>query len=504
MKTGDYNNQIFKQLQEVMKKCDDLSQEVKDTKRECNCKIATLQEQHKEEIKEIRQHYETRIENLENKVSKLENENQKLRDDNDRLKKQINNDSNNSSKPPSSDIKRNIPNNREKSGKKVGGQKGHKAHFLIKSVVEDKIKNNEFKHEIIDVGQKNKDYVSKYILDLQISVIAKEYRFYKDKNGKYNIPKEFKNDVQYGNELKTICTVLNTEGIVALDRLTNFVSCISHGSINLSKASVIKFMEELNRKSSYVINDIENIVLNSETMHTDATSARCNNKNVCVRTYSTDKATLLKCTYGKGKKYIEETNILNRYTGSLVHDHETVMYNYGNRHIECNVHISRYLKGCYENTNHRWALKMRSFLCSLNEYRKELKAENIKEISKNKLEKYSKRYDELIEEGYIENEKIKSKFLRKDEKKLLNRLKKYKENHLMFLYDFSVPFDNNLAERDLRHVKTKQKISGHFNILDSMQVYLNIKSIIGTMKKAGKNFYTAISNLYENIPVSVF
>ncbi len=146
---------------------------------------------------------------------------------------------------------------------------------------------------------------------------------------------------------------------------------------------------------------------------------------------------------------------------------------------------------------------MRSFLCSLNEYRKELKAENIQEITKDKLEKYSKRYDELIEEGYSENETIKSKFLKQDERKLLNRLKKYKENHLMFLYDFSVPFDNNLAERDLRHVKTKQKISGRFNVLDSMQVYLNIKSIIGTMKKIGKNFYTEIFNLYENIPVSV-
>ncbi len=479
---GYTGKDFCRQLEEVMKKCDNLSHEIKTQKKE----------------------YTQKIEILEDKISNLEKENQKLKDDNDRLKKQINNDSNNSSKPPSSDIKKNIPNNREKSNKKVGGQKGHKAHFLSKKIVEDKIKNNEFKHEIIDIGQKTKDYVSKYILDLQINVIAKEYRFYKDKNGKYNIPKEFKNDVQYGNELKTICTVLNTEGIVALDRLTNFVSCISHGLINLSKASVVKFMEELNRKSSYVITDIENSVLNSELMHTDATSGRCNNKNVCVRTYSTDKATLLKGTYGKGKKYIEETNILNRYTGSLVHDHETVMYNYGNRHIECNVHVSRYLKGCYENTNNKWALKMRSFLCSLNDYRKKLKAKDIKEISKDKLDKYSKRYDELIAEGYLENKKIKSKFLRQDEKKLLNRLKKYKENHLMFLYDFSVPFDNNLAERDLRHVKTKQKISGHFNTLDSMQVYLNIKSIIGTMKKIGKNFYTEIFNLYENIPVNIF
>ena len=186
-----------------------------------------------------------------------------------------------------------------------------------------------------------------------------------------------------------------------------------------------------------------------------------------------------------------------------MHDHETVMYNYGNRHVECNVHILRYLRGCFENTKNKWALKMRSFLCSLNEYRKTQKAKGIENIDEDKLNKYSKRYDELIEEGYLENAKIKSKYLKQDEKKLINRLKKYIANHLIFLYDFSVPFDNNLAERDLRHVKTKQKISGRFNNFDSMQIYLNIKSIIGTMKKKGKDFYTTIYNLYANIPVSV-
>ena len=118
----------------------------------------------------------------ENKELKIENK--KLKDDNDRLKKIINNDSNNSSKPPSSDIKRNIPNNRERTNKKAGGQKGHKAHFLSKKVVEEKIQKGEFKREIYHRGKIQKEYISKYILDLEINVIAKEYRFYKDKIGR--------------------------------------------------------------------------------------------------------------------------------------------------------------------------------------------------------------------------------------------------------------------------------------------------------------------------------
>lgn len=503
MKGADYNNQVYKQLQEVLKKCDDLSQEIKENKKEYKKEIKEINLKHEQEIFELKEEHKKEVLYLNSRIEKLEDENQKLRNDNDRLKKIINNDSNNSSKPPSSDIKKNIPNNREKNNKKVGGQKGHKAHFLSKKQVEEKIERGEFKREIYHKGKIQKEYISKYILDLEINVIAKEYRFYKDKNGKYNIPKEFKTDVQYGSELKTLCTVLNTEGIVALDRLTNFVSCISQGKINLSKGSIVNFTKELNKKSSYLIKEIEEDILNSEIMNTDATTGRCENKNICVRTHSTQKSTLLIPTYGKGKKYIEESNILNRYTGNLVHDHETVMYNYGNKHIECNVHISRYLKGCYENTQNKWSLKMRSFLCSLNEYRKELKARGVNNLEKDKLGRYSKRYDELIEEGYEENKKVKGKFLRQEEERLINRLKKYKENHLMFLYDFSVPFDNNLAERDLRHVKSKQNISGHFNSMEGIKIYLNIKSIIGTFKKRGENFYNKIFKIYENIPVSI-
>lgn len=50
--------------------------------------------------------------------------------------------------------------------------------------------------------------MSKYIIDIEVRTIAKEYRFYKDEKGKYNIPKEFKTDVQYGSEIKKLCTIM--------------------------------------------------------------------------------------------------------------------------------------------------------------------------------------------------------------------------------------------------------------------------------------------------------
>jgi ribosomal protein S17E len=179
------------------------------------------------------------------------------------------------------------------------------------------------------------------------------------------------------------------------------------------------------------------------------------------------------------------------------------MYRYGKRHGECNVHISRYLTGDYETTRNIWSLDLRSLLISLNEYKKKLMEQNILELEKDKLSKYSKRYDEILENGYRQNKAFKSQYYKKEEKKLLNRLVKYKENHLLYLYDFSIPFDNNLSERDLRHVKTKQKVSGYWTSLEGIQDYLDIKSIIGTCKKQGIDFYKTISDIYDGTPVTI-
>lgn len=493
-----YMSDMYKQLQEIMQKCDSLSHEVKTIKRD-------TEKKYKAEIKKIKEEHKKEVNSLKSEIKTLREKNKKLNNEVDRLKSQINKDSDNSSSPPSSDIKpnRKIPNNRKSTNNKVGGQTGHKGYYLSKKEVVEKIRNNVFEHKIIDIGKKSDKYISKYILDIKVNVIAKEYRFYQDENGKYNIPKEFKVDVQYGPEIKTLCSTLNTEGIVAINKLTDFVSSISHGKLKISNGSIVNFIKELAVKSKSIMKNFEEEILNALLIHTDATTTRCDNKNMCVRNYSTDKYTLLKATNGKSKKYIDESGILPKYVGALSHDHETLMYNYGKKHAECNVHILRYLTGNYDNTSNNWCKDLSSFLCSLNEYKKELLSKNITSISMQNLEKYSLRYDEIIKKGFEENKKITSKYYAKEERKLLNRLKKYKENHLIFIYDFSMPFDNNLSERELRHVKCKQKISGFFKSKEGLQNYLDIKSLIITCKKQCLDYYTIISNIYQNIPVEL-
>lgn len=79
---------------------------------------------------------------------------------------------------------------------------------------------------------------------------------------------------------------------------------------------------------------------------------------------------------------------------------------------------------------------------------------------------------------------------------MLNRLTKYKSNHLLFLHNFNVPFSNNMSEKDLRTCKTRQKMSGGFRTEEGRQMFCNIKSVIETAKRRGMNIYQSIVSLF--------
>ena len=168
-----YNRDIFKQLEETMKRLDKVESTLNNVKIE-----------HKVEVGK-----------LNDKIDYLEKENTLLKNDNERLRRIINNDSTNSSLPPSTDKKptkaANEYNHRTKSKNKQGGQKGHKGTTLTKESVQEKIKNGEFDVIIKEIGTRSDKYVTRYVIDLQTKPIATEVRIYVDENGKFNVPKEY-------------------------------------------------------------------------------------------------------------------------------------------------------------------------------------------------------------------------------------------------------------------------------------------------------------------------
>lgn len=128
-----------------------------------------------------------------------------------------------------------------------------------------------------------------------------------------------------------------------------------------------------------------------------------------------------------------------------MHDHETALYHFGTDHGECNVHIIRYLRKNTEETGHKWSGQMKELFCEMNRERKKCIAGGEKSFPKEILCTYEKRYMDFINAGRSENKQPGHKYAKDDEKALLNRLEKYMHNHLLFLHDFSVPFDDNMS-----------------------------------------------------------
>ena len=131
-------------------------------------------------------------------------------------------------------------------------------------------------------------------------------------------------------------------------------------------------------------------------------------------------------------------------------------------------------------------------------------------MSCDQLEMFDKQYDEIIKTAYAENplpETTGKKRGRKKKGKVLNligRLDKYKAAVCLFIKDFRVPFDNNQAERDIRMIKVKTKVSGCFRSVEGAQEYLTIMSYIGTARKHGMNPYEAIRSAISGTPDVIF
>jgi transposase len=139
---------------------------------------------------------------------------------------------------------------------------------------------------------------------------------------------------------------------------------------------------------------------------------------------------------------------------------------------------------------------MIGFLLSLKNSKELAIAFGAEDFEQNDMEDYRKRYDEIVMAGFEALKNTKSRFYKTEEKRLLNRLKKYRDNHLLFAMDFAVPFDNNLSERDLRMVKTKGKVSGCFRSLQGAKIFANLMSVTKTAVKQSVSPFVALKDVF--------
>lgn len=168
-------------------------------------------------------------------------------------------------------------------------------------------------------------------------------------------------------------------------------------------------------------------------------------------------------------------------------------------HAICCAHLLRELNGVIENhPEQTWAARFKKLLLDMKKVRDKALLSDKDEVSYYHRHKFDVEYDAIIKTAYEENpipETPANKRGRKKKSKVLNlicRLDNYKESVCLFIKNLCVPFDNNQAERDLRMVKVKTKVSGCFRREEGAQEYLTIMSYIGSAHKHGINAFTAI------------
>ena len=245
---------------------------------------------------------------------------------------------------------------------------------------------------------------------------------------------------------------------------------------------------------------MENNFLNVPTGHSDETVAKFEKKKLYVRNYSNEETVVYKTHKNKGHNPIKEDALLTRFCGGIMGVHDTTLYSYGSRNYECNIHLGRYLMELMENVpDIKWPFLMYDLIFRMNNTRKIAIEYGLTKFFDDKIEEYKNEYEDILKLAEEENKKIKSSYYRVNKANpLYNRLVKYKQNHLYFIEDFNIPFDNNLSERDLRIFKNKTKISGGFRSMSVAQNFANTLSIIKTSIKRKINPYYSIKVIFNS------
>ncbi len=327
-----------------------------------------------------------------------------------------------------------------------------------------------------------------------------EVRIYADGQGKFNIPTQYRSDVTYGENVKALATALYGEGVMANDRIAAFLNSASEDVLELSEGSVYGFCKKLAQHSAESIAHLESGLLNQAVVATDATTVTVNGRQNYIRNFSTNETIVYHAMDSKSIDSLREAGSLARYGGVLLHDHETALYHFGADHAECNVHIIRHLRKNTEETGNEWSDEMISLLCGMNKTRKRLMGQGMAGFSEEGLKEYEQEYRNLIMKGRGENKRASHGYAKSDEKALLNRMEKHAHNHLLFLHDFAVPFENNISERDLRKAKNRQKMAGGFRKESGHQIYCSILTILETLKRRNMGIIENIKQLFMGTP----
>jgi transposase len=323
-----------------------------------------------------------------------------------------------------------------------------------------------------------------------------------DTRVKAEFPDGITQPVQYGNRVQAAATYLSQYQLLPYQRLHEFFHDLFH--IRISQGTLNNILSRGYQQLETFEDSIDGILKTSEVVHFDESGIRLKKKLNWLHVASTQQLTRYHIDPKRGTIAMDNMGILPDYQGYAVHDHWASDYRYDCRHVLCNAHHLRELTFAEEQYQQQWANELSQCLLEAKQEIDDAKARNALSLSASRVTYFDRRYSRLLRTGRDElpvlpfdKNRKRGKKKQHKVKNLHDRLVNHKKEVLAFLYDFSLPFDNNLAERDVRMVKVKQKISGCFRSDQGAKTFCRIRSYISTVKKQGHNVFNALYDAFD-------
>lgn len=429
------------------------------------------------------------------------------------LESSLHKDSHNSSKPPASDglAKKPHPRSlRRRSGKKSGGQAGHPGVTRLLVDVPDVVvvhaplvcggcgtslalapSVNPDRRQVIEIPAPN-PVVTEHQAQHKVCAVCHSVTA-------GTFPSEITQPVQYGPRLKAVMVYLQVHQLLSFERLTEALRELfgvepSEGT--LASAQTLAYL-----RLAPVAQAIHTALRQVAVANVDETGIRVAGHTEWVHVFSTARMTFYAHHAKRGREAFEAIGLLVGFLGRRVHDSWAPYLSLPGLYALCNAHLLRELIGRSEDTQQAWLQALIRLLLNMQTAVVSAKAAGQTELPAKQCVGYEAAYTRLLNDGRRANPpspptgKVGHR-KQTPTRNLLDRLVAHRPAILAFLYDFRVPFDNNQAERDLRMLKVKLKVSGCFRSPAGADQFCRIRGYISTLRKQGYSVLEGLTSVF--------
>ncbi len=472
---------------------------------------------------------EARIAELEAENASLREQVQVLAAHVQELQARLAKDSHNSGKPPSSDglarppRPRRTKSLRTPSGKKAGGQVGHRGATLqlvataqADAVVEHRPAVCAACHRQLPADALVVLRERRQVQDLPpVRLVVTEHQALRVRCPACQavtagtFPAAAPSRAQYGPRLRALSVYLSQAQFVPLGRVQQVLREVA--GLRLGRGTLVSWIQQAAHTLEPVEERVKAALRHAPVLHCDETGVRRGGTLAWTHVTSTDRLTHYAVHAQRGRAATDAIGILPDFAGVSVHDGFASYRTYTQcRHALCNVHHLRELTFLEEEYQQAWATDLKDLLRQMHTAADQARDQGVAQVPPTVRDPLYARYRDLLATGLAANPPPptavrrpgqRGRLAQSPARNLLERLLLDQDAVLAFLDDLAIPFDNNQAERDLRGFKVHQKVSNGFRSDPGAEAFARIRGYLATLRKQGQALLAALETVVAGRPL---